>query len=467
MSENYRNTYGADGSAVSGDVIMNGQTVLAQSSDSVFSGCNVRFESTVTIRGKRSAVRFENCIIYIDRDITGLEIRDNAEISFTGCTFIDSITDPGSGYDDVTGGRYRKALIDPDSDCTLQFTRCRFESCSKLVGNDGYGFWHSVRCIFRDCLMHNCGSGFTDLSQFCGSLLVTGCLIKNDSTPEESEEQDLSSILFRSLGGQGAIFRIWSNVNPESRKGEVIFNNDMFVNTKNCIVVFSDGKVLVKSCTFTNSRECMKGVSSVQNCLFTGCSDVMKETVTVESCCFDGCSDVIKQLPRGGIVKDCQFLDCRKKLVSAEKGGSFVTDCEFYGVTEEGFDPVLFFTNDEFDEKPHMIKDCRFTRCSLEKGYLIDARLNNNKTESIIANVRDCVFVNTSTKRTDKEVIHEKLYYDFLLWKDQEVRAIDFSAFMEGLRDVNKEPVPCKRPERISSDIMGDPIGSTVSPEQA
>lgn len=458
---NYSSDYADRGAHIDGvkmqEIIIDSSSGISAGERSVFVNANIHINTKVYFHADYSdsseyELEFKNCVIQYGEKGTEnsqLKFRTPVKLLFTDCTFICSSV----GNDNIL------SLFEAENSCTAEFSSCRFESCKELLTSGG-AFERYAEISVRDCFYHNCGENMLHIYNRAGNVTISDCLIKNDSrTVNQNNGQ---SYMFDSF-----IRRNMFAVFNDSVATDFIAYNNVIINVGNkktgCFEATASGKNVIKCCTFIDSQSCISQVKNIENCLFTNCTDVIDDCAHIDSCCFEKCDNIVYDLPRDGYVKNSRFIGSRNSIINAENGQSLIFNCQFLGAEASDDESLFFFTDDKFESEPHFIRHCVFDNISVDEGYIVDAKLNPNKSNAMIARLRDCTFSNLRTRRSDEKVFHDTLYYDFLLWKNEAVTAVDYEAFADGLRDINGKCVPFVKAERLEADSLGISVGADLS----
>lgn len=441
------------------EIVIDSSSGISVGELSVFVNANIHINAHIDFDGDYLSndefeLEFKNCVIHYNENGNAnsqLNFKKPVNLRFSDCTFVCGCSD-----------NIEEPFINVQDRCTAVFQSCRFENCQEFLSS-GDSSERYAEISVRDCFYHNCGASMLHIHNRCGSINISDCLIKNDSrTANQDNTQNHGFGLFDFLFRRNMFF-----VFSDSPEMDFVAYNNVIINVGNekngCFEITTSGTNSVKCCTFIDSQGCISKVRNVENCLFVNCTDAIDECSHIDCCCFEGCENIVCALPRDGYVKNSRFIGSRNSIINAEKGQSLIFNCQFLGAETSDDESAIFFTDDKFDSKPHMIKHCVFDNISIDDGYIVDAKLNPNQNRAVIAKIRDCTFSNLRTKRSDKKVIHDKLHYDFLVWKNETVTAIDYEAFADGLRDINGKRVPFVKTERLEADSTGISVGADLS----
>lgn len=408
----------------------------------VFRNAAIHINENIVVNGDYCSefdMEFKNCVIYYHERVTEkplMEFYRKTSLAFDHCTFIDCGAVDGLKYSCDFG---RDFLFLACEAFSISFDDCKFENCSRLFSVNLVNL-SMIDFTMRGSLLCNCEDLTYSETNVCGHhgvYVVSDCIFEG--------------------GG-----RIFSLAVPNNALDFYAYNNLCSDIDGYCYYVKTKGVNQVRNNTFIDSVYCIRQVSEITDSMFINCYFPIAECDNVNSCCFDNCADSISQLRAKGSVRSSRFINIKGQAISAAEGSTVIFDNEFLGNSSEERDSTLYFTADDYDSKPSEIISCVFDSLSFDNEYLIDADLNQNRTESVIAEIRDCRFSNITTQRSDEKIINDKLHYDFLLWKNQEVEAVRECSGNRGIDEVNvKNAQPVSR-ERMDTNRLGIIIGSDL-----
>lgn len=461
-SKVYSDKYGMCGANIDGEdvlgVTIDGSTVISAGELAVFANAEVdingqlEYASRKILHGKGAYnISFENCIIRCGNGKMTFE--NTARLTFTDCTFI---------CGDTHGDDY---FIEFKNSGEAEFTRCCFEGCRNFMAITDIKIYANF--FFKDCYFHNCGRHMVYGLNVYGRTVITGCCIKNDVLDNNDENGEAPfSVLYASIDPQ--MFYIFNSC---ERPMDFIAYNNSVENVADWVILCGNIRSEIRQCTFVNSRSCILCTYAVKkvyevclitNCIFDGCSSAVSGSRSISFCRFENSKGTVVSLPDDGFLRYCQFTNSEGTVIEAGKGRSTISDCEFDGIKESKSTPVICLTNDKYEDAPHEITYCKFSNISMDTGFILEARLNEAKTDALIANVHDCEFSGIVTNRSDKRIIRSMLTYDFLLWKNQEVMAINFDPYFKGYDKINKDTLPAAHPKPLEKDSLRLPIGADI-----
>lgn len=408
----------------------------------VFCNAAIHINENIVVKGEYGDefdMEFKNCVIYYHKYETDkplMEFYRKSTLSFDHCTFIDCGGINGSTYSCNFG---RDFLFLACEAFSISFDDCKFEDCARLFSVNLVNL-SNISFTMRNSLLRNCRNIVYSVTEICGHhgiYVVSDCIIERG----------------------GDVF--WLAV-PNNALDFYACNNLCSDMKKYCYNIKTNGVNQIQNNTFVDSDFCIRRIDEVIDCMFINCNDVISECTDVKSCCFDNCRNTIEIVREGGGVRYSRFINSKGRILNAIDGNVLLYADEFLGAEVSEGNSVMFFTADDYDSKPSNIISCTFDSIVSDEGYVVDSALNNNRTESVIAEIRDCCFSNITTQRSDEKIINDKHYYDFLLWKNQEVETVKECSGNKGIDEVNvKNAQPVSR-ERMDTNRLGIIIGSDL-----
>lgn len=408
----------------------------------VFRNSVIHINENIVVKGEYGSefdMEFKNCVIYYHERVTEkplMEFYRKTALAFDHCTFIDCGAVDGLKYSCDFG---RDFLFLACEAFSISFDDCKFENCSRLFSVNLVNL-SMIDFTMRGSLLRNCKDLTYSETNVCGHhgvYVVSDCIFEG--------------------GG-----RIFSLAVPNNALDFYAYNNLCSDIDAYCYNVQTKGVNQIQNNTFVDSDFCIRRIDEVIDCMFINCNEAISECTDVKSCCFDNCRNTIETVREGGSVRYSRFVNSKGCILNATDGNVLLYADEFLGAEVSKGESVMFFTADDYDSKPSNIISCVFDDIVCDEGYIIDSALNNNRTESVIAEIRDCRFSNITTQRSDEKIINDKHYHDFLLWKNQEVEAVRECSGNRGIDEVNvKNAQPVSR-ERMDTNRLGIIIGSDL-----
>ena len=248
------------------------------------------------------------------------------------------------------------------------------------------------------------------------------------------------------------------------------------------IYIDSDSKRMsITQSTFINTSGGINA-SNIEECYFKGCkkpiiNTYVNEYSKIENCIFEECENVIKECNSDAIIRSCQFISCKDRLIDCEytfEGGVIVDSCVFKNVQNDfdGKDSNLFAAYNKSalkfcrskrtESKENRIVNCYFDGVEMKKAFLIAADGKERPREDTVISVYNCSFSHCVTQRESKKLIRENFTYCGLFNKEKSVHATQISN-CKGLDKINSEGSKAENLSINYTSSSGRTIGADLT----
>lgn len=444
-------------------IIIDKEVRIAEGKQQIYKNKEILIHANVICEGE---LLLDNCTLkYNDCALPGkIQIKEKGKLNISGCTLICA-----SYKDDY--------FFECDGEVIIKYTK--FLDCSYL-------FRASKDFYVENCEMENCAIGLFKLSTYDKSRIT---ICKNKIIQSDWKQFYKEHLI-------GPLYSL-IEINC-SYDRNVQFNNNIIkeepgfaevLKTKFSgffmYIVSQLGEMSITQSTFIN----MSGgidVSNIEECYFKGCKEPIIKISTnkhskIENCIFEECEDVIREDNSAAIIRSCQFISCKNKLIDCEHafdGGVIVDSCIFKNVQNDfngedfgritgenlAYDAAaLRFTRSKRTEsKENRIVNCCFDGVEMKKAFLIAADGNEKPWEDTVISVYNCSFSHCVTQRESKKLIREYFTYYGHFNKEKSVHATQIS-YCKGLDKINSEG---SRAENLSinhTSSSGRTIGADLT----
>lgn len=446
-------------------IIIDKEVRIAEGQQQIYKNKEILIHANVICEGE---LLFDNCTLkYNDCAIPGkIQIKEKGKLNITGCTFICL-----SYKDDY--------FFECDGEVIIKYTK--FLDCSYL-------FKASKDFYVEHCEMVNCAMYLFELDA-CDKSRIIICknkIIQNDWKQFYKE---------RLRGGGYTMITVYSG---RSYGGIVEFNNNIIKEmpgfaeifkakaqglvSSSLIYIESDSKWMsITQSTFINASGGINA-SNIEECYFKGCKKPIiisctNEHSKIENCIFEECEDVISEDKSAAIIRSCQFISCKNRLIDCQyafDGGVIVDSCVFKNVQNDfnGEDSRLyaawnksalkFERSKSIESKENRIVNCYFDGVEMKKAFLIAADGKERPREDTVISVYNCSFSHCVTQRESKKLIREYFTYCGLFNKEKSVHATQIS-YCKGLDKINSEGSKAENLSINYTSSSGRTIGADLT----
>lgn len=196
------------------------------------------------------------------------------------------------------------------------------------------------------------------------------------------------------------------------------------------LTTYKETDAQIGFCTFTNVKNCIKGIPFIYNCVFRNCENVI-------SCCdlvsctildnqFIDCCHVAQGLTQGSQIKNCQFYGgTQERYITTGYGASITIEtCEFVNLrfkrSQYGGSGILEFkplSKTKLKKNAGTkISRCIFNGVQLvsdnsKEAYLISVSEGQEPVKTPVVSVSECIFQNCATNNQTGTLIHQEMTY--------------------------------------------------------
>lgn len=392
------------------------ESEIISSNIEVKKGKTLRFENKeIFVRADiecSGRIEFENCVIhYNEEDCTGINIIDGIpQINIKGCRVI-------------CHGCFGNAFITFDySDeierCSIKVYDTEFVEAYLLDcnGDQTIDLDVMMNIEIEKCIIYN-SVFFMYLGENIeyADININNCLIVqkdcSEALKEYIDENDLEDAMFA------------SKFKEEDFSGDIHVNNATFIGSKEQRTrqtIFSLISATISNSLFFDAYACIYGASQIENCVFH------KSEFTVTTSNWEEGIETR--------IWDCQFIDCKNRIIDGFCSSVFVSDCDFINLRND----VLFhYIQVGLDSR---IWNCRFDGIVCSEDYLLISYFDMSDKEKRLSpiEVKNCCFENCVTENGNGDLSEFISCNKIRSGARKKVLAIDICD-CEGLENLDEE----------------------------
>lgn len=419
----------------------------------------ININSIVTVDG---VLEFDHCIVNFYYDDLPAFFSVNGTLKFSGCE-INSRVDNLQHSDDKKSS-LGKSIINGLESSNITFENCLFQNTGHFISTAG-------ELTVDGCTLHNPGIRFISLS------LIKESKISN-SVIEFSEKLSLDKNSSEYIARD--IIYAFATEQTATTSGFRIDNCRFICSTPETIsgVAPINAPCVVSNCEFYNftKAQCVVFVKTIEKNHFENCRGIVADAITdstflqcshignrggsvIDNCDFKDCKLIV--LPENSMLKNSRLVNSRGRIINAQE--SKIEHCVFYNIrkwnkgiatsslSEQNF---AIYMNDS------VIDTCVFEGVELkDNAFLIvgEQHSTNNKPVEI----KNCVFRNCYTDRSDKQIVAVQEHYGILSPKIRSVNPTQNCVGMELVKSGSlKAEAPIIDSPKDTGIIAGTFIGA-------